>query len=59
MLGTQAFWWGKQGIKIRLGRPRRGWEDNIKKWISKKSDGRARNGLVWLGMKTVNQHQRR
>ena len=25
-----VFWWGDEGGKSPLGRPRRGWDDNIK-----------------------------
>ena len=32
------------GGKRQLGRPRRRWEDNIKKWIFKKRDG----GMYWI-----------
>jgi hypothetical protein len=49
------------GGKRQLGRPRRRWEDNIKKWIFKKWDGactglkslRIGTGFCELGNETV------
>jgi ribosome biogenesis protein Nip4 len=35
-----VFWWGKREGKRRLGRPRRRWEDNIKRDLQEVGFGR-------------------
>jgi hypothetical protein len=43
---------GRSEVKRPLGRPRRRWVDNIKKWILKRKDGIVLTGLVWLRVGT-------
>ena len=45
--GAYSVLVGKPEGKRPLGGPQHRWEDNVK-WISKKWDGGAWTGLVWL-----------
>ena len=41
-----GFWWGKPEGRRPLGRPRRGWEDNIKMDLQEV----RRAGMDWIDM---------
>jgi hypothetical protein len=47
---------GKPEGKRPMGRSRRRWEDNIKRWIFKKWDVGVRTGLSWLRIRKGGGH---
>ena len=51
MRGSYRVLVGKPEVKRPLGRPRRGWDDNIKMDLQE-VEWRARTGLIWLSKGT-------